>query len=74
MNENHRAAGAGTLSLDDIAAELTELHALIDQLDRKLEEFDEALTEEPRTIDKPRAGYLELLARYAHQLAVRIAE
>jgi electron transfer flavoprotein-quinone oxidoreductase len=47
---------------------------LLHQLTRKLEEYDEALAEEPRTVDRGRAEYLELLARYAHQLAVRLEE
>src|SRR5262249_34188001 len=54
--------------------EITELHGLIVKLERKLEEFDGALGHEPRTIDRDRAEYLEMLARYAQQLAVRIVE
>jgi electron transfer flavoprotein-quinone oxidoreductase len=55
-------------------AEIAELADLLYRLERKLEEFDEALAEEPRTIDRARADYLEKLARYAHQLATRFAE
>jgi alkylation response protein AidB-like acyl-CoA dehydrogenase/flavin-dependent dehydrogenase/electron transfer flavoprotein alpha subunit/ferredoxin-like protein FixX len=50
------------------------LQRLLDRLERKLVEYDEALAEEPRTLDRPRAEYLEMLARYAHQLSVRIVE
>jgi alkylation response protein AidB-like acyl-CoA dehydrogenase/flavin-dependent dehydrogenase/ferredoxin-like protein FixX len=56
------------------AAELAEIGRLLDQLERKLEEFDAALAKEPRTIDRARAEYLEMLARYAQQLAVRVVE
>ena len=44
------------------------------ELERKLEEFDAALAEEPRTVDRARAEYLEMLARYAQQLAGRVVE
>ncbi len=54
--------------------EITELQALIRKLEGKLEEFDAALTKEPRTVDRGRAEYLEMLARYAQQLALRIVE
>ncbi len=56
------------------AAEIAELQSLLTKLERKLEAFDEALAEEPRTIDRPRAEYLEMLARYAQQLAIRVVE
>ncbi|MCI0463152.1 MAG: acyl-CoA dehydrogenase family protein, partial [Gemmataceae bacterium] len=49
-----------------------ELDRLLTRLDRKLAEFDEALGEEPRTIDQARADYLLLLARYAQNLLARI--
>jgi alkylation response protein AidB-like acyl-CoA dehydrogenase/flavin-dependent dehydrogenase/electron transfer flavoprotein alpha subunit/ferredoxin-like protein FixX len=52
----------------------SEANQLLDQLDGMLNEFDEALSQEPRTIDRARADYLEMLARYAQQLAVRIQE
>ena len=55
-------------------AELAELGALLDTLESKLIEFETALEAEPRTIDRSRAEYLEMLARYAHQLTVRIGE
>jgi alkylation response protein AidB-like acyl-CoA dehydrogenase/flavin-dependent dehydrogenase/electron transfer flavoprotein alpha subunit/ferredoxin-like protein FixX len=55
-------------------AELTELYALLTKLDGKLAEFDAALAREPRTVDRARAEYLEMLARYAQQLALRILE
>src|SRR5262249_44203914 len=56
------------------AAELAELEHLLVKLDRKMAEFDAALAEEPRTIDRARAEYLEMLALYAQQLAARMAE
>jgi electron transfer flavoprotein-quinone oxidoreductase len=66
-------------SLGDLAErngrdEVAELVPLLDRLERKLLEFDEALAEEPRTIDRGRAEYLEMLARYAQQLALRLLE
>ncbi len=56
------------------AREIRELETLCGQLETKLAEFDGALAKEPRTIDRARAEYLEMLARYAQQLAVRILE
>ncbi|HEY7152930.1 MAG TPA: FAD-dependent oxidoreductase, partial [Gemmataceae bacterium] len=52
----------------------SSLPRLLDQLDRKLSEFEESLTKGPATIDRSRGDYLEMLARYAQQLAVRIQE
>src|SRR5262249_15965979 len=51
-----------------------ELDHLLTRLDRKLAEFDEALEQEPRTIDQGRADYLLMLARYAQNLLARITE
>jgi len=56
------------------AADVAELLGLLDKLERKLAAFDESLAEEPRTVDRARAEYLEMLARYAQQLAARIAD
>jgi alkylation response protein AidB-like acyl-CoA dehydrogenase/electron transfer flavoprotein alpha/beta subunit/ferredoxin-like protein FixX len=56
------------------AAELAEVARLLATLEHKLHEFDAALAEEPRTIDRARAEHLEMLARYAQQLAVRVVE
>ena len=53
---------------------VAELSPLIDRLDAKITEFDDALGEEPRTIDRARAEHLEMLARYAQQLVQRIVE
>jgi alkylation response protein AidB-like acyl-CoA dehydrogenase/flavin-dependent dehydrogenase/electron transfer flavoprotein alpha subunit/electron transfer flavoprotein alpha/beta subunit/ferredoxin-like protein FixX len=50
------------------------LRRLLGQLDQKLQEYDAALTEEPRTIDRARSEYLEMLTRYAQQLSIRIVE
>jgi len=55
-------------------AEIGELTALLEKLDGKLAEFDAALAREPRTVDRARAEYLEMLARYAQQVALRILE
>jgi electron transfer flavoprotein-quinone oxidoreductase len=56
------------------ARELGEIGRLLEVVDHKLREFDEALVEEPRTIDRARAEYLEMLARYAHQASARAHE
>src|SRR5439155_899758 len=56
------------------SADLTELHGLLEKFETKLNEFDAALAEEPRHIDHARAEFLEMLARYAQQLALRIVE
>jgi alkylation response protein AidB-like acyl-CoA dehydrogenase/electron transfer flavoprotein alpha subunit/flavin-dependent dehydrogenase/ferredoxin-like protein FixX len=48
---------------------VADLRRLLNRLERKLEEFEEALAEEPRTVDNGRAEYLEMLARYAQRLA-----
>lgn len=53
---------------------LNEAYRLLDQLDQKLREFDEALSKDPRTIDRARSDFLEMLARYAQQLASRLQE
>jgi alkylation response protein AidB-like acyl-CoA dehydrogenase/electron transfer flavoprotein alpha subunit/electron transfer flavoprotein alpha/beta subunit/ferredoxin-like protein FixX len=53
---------------------LTEVLGLLDKLEQKLVEFDEALGEEPRTIDPGRGEYLEMLARYAQQLSTRVVD
>jgi electron transfer flavoprotein-quinone oxidoreductase len=50
------------------------LRQLLDQLERKLQEFDEALAEEPRSVDRTRQEHLVMLARYAQQLANRVVE
>ncbi len=47
---------------------------LIPRLEQKLLEFEKALSHERRTVDRPRAEYLETLARYAQQLGERIQE
>jgi alkylation response protein AidB-like acyl-CoA dehydrogenase/electron transfer flavoprotein alpha subunit/electron transfer flavoprotein alpha/beta subunit len=55
-------------------SEITEIYSLLRKLDGKLQEFELALAEELRTVDRARADYLELLARYAQQLALRMVE
>jgi hypothetical protein len=56
------------------SAAVGALRAFVDQLDGKLAEFDAALAAEPRTLDRARADYLEMLARYSRQLAAQAAE
>jgi hypothetical protein len=51
-----------------------DVSILIDKLDRKLLEFDEGLAHGPASIDQPRSDYLEMLARYAQQLANQLVE
>jgi electron transfer flavoprotein-quinone oxidoreductase len=53
---------------------IARLNRLLTIFENKLKEFDSALEEEPRTIDRTRADYLEMLARYAHQVTVRVLE
>src|SRR5579871_473439 len=73
LAERLQAAPALALNGQD-TGEISECYALLGKLERKLEEFDVALAREPRTIDRARAEYLELLARYAQQLALRMVE
>lgn len=56
------------------SASLAELRPLLEKIEVKVREFDEALGEEPRTIDRARAEFLEMLARYVQQLANRFVE
>jgi flavin-dependent dehydrogenase len=56
------------------AAAIATLRVLIEQLEGKLTEFDAALACGPHRIDRARGEYLELLARYAQQLAARTVE
>src|SRR5262249_38033594 len=56
------------------APELGELRHLLTCLERKLAEFEHALDEEPRTIDRDRAAYLELLARYVRMALARMMD
>jgi len=51
-----------------------ELQSLVDRLEGKLDEFESALAEEPRTIDAARQEALLSLAQHARQLAAAIAE
>jgi electron transfer flavoprotein-quinone oxidoreductase len=57
-----------------LVEEVAELRHLLDALERKLAEFEAALAEEPRHVDRSRAEYLEMLARYAQQLTGRMVE
>jgi alkylation response protein AidB-like acyl-CoA dehydrogenase/flavin-dependent dehydrogenase/electron transfer flavoprotein alpha subunit/ferredoxin-like protein FixX len=56
------------------AEEIAKLRQLLATLERKLQEYEGAVAEEPRTVDRGRAEYLEMLARYAQQLAARVVE
>jgi flavin-dependent dehydrogenase/ferredoxin-like protein FixX len=56
------------------AAPPSELNSLLDELERKLQEFDAALGQGPALVDRPHNDYLEMLARYAQQLSYRIRE
>jgi flavin-dependent dehydrogenase len=56
------------------AVSLSELKLHLDELERKLREFDESLAEGPALVNRPHNDYLEMLARYAQQLAIRIRE
>jgi electron transfer flavoprotein-quinone oxidoreductase len=51
-----------------------ETLGLLDRIEQKLDEFDAALARAPATVDRPRGDHLEMLARYAQQLAVRLRE
>ena len=55
----------------DVRASVSKL---LDQLDRKLHELDDALTDGSAWVDRARSDHLEMLARYAQQLAVRVQE
>jgi alkylation response protein AidB-like acyl-CoA dehydrogenase/flavin-dependent dehydrogenase/ferredoxin-like protein FixX len=57
------------VNLRALTAASSSLDAHMSQLEMKLAEFDLALTEEPRTTDRGRAAYLEMLARYGQQLS-----
>jgi alkylation response protein AidB-like acyl-CoA dehydrogenase/flavin-dependent dehydrogenase/electron transfer flavoprotein alpha/beta subunit/ferredoxin-like protein FixX len=64
-----------TTSIESEKADLLDgLRHLLGQLEQKLQEFDEALAEEPRTVDRTRQEHLVMLTRYAQQLANRIVE
>ncbi len=47
---------------------------LLGQLEDKLDAFDEALERAPSAIDRARADHLEMLARYAQQLAAEFVQ
>ncbi|MGH7170535.1 MAG: hypothetical protein ACRELG_09690, partial [Gemmataceae bacterium] len=66
--------GGGDLVLPMRAAVRSELASLLDHLEHKLQEFDRMLTEGPAAVDRPHNDHLEMLARYAQQLAIRIQE
>jgi flavin-dependent dehydrogenase len=51
-----------------------ELEILLEMLETKLRVFEEALREGPSMVDRPHNDYLEMLARFSHQLTIRILE
>ncbi len=57
-----------------VAQALGEAAPLLDKIEHKLAEFDAALAQEPRTVDRARAEHLETLTRYAQQLAGRLLD
>jgi hypothetical protein len=50
------------------------LAGLVEKLEHKLREFEEALSDGPAALDRPGSDHLELLARYAQEIAIRIHE
>jgi flavin-dependent dehydrogenase len=48
-------------------------HELLDRMEAKLDAYDAALARGPHTLDRARADHLEMLARYAQQLAAQLA-
>jgi hypothetical protein len=58
-------------ALPDVPASAGEL---LRQLERKLEEYDEALAAGPPVMTRPASDHLEMLARYAHQLCRQLGE
>ena len=56
------------------AQEAEEFLGLCTNLTNKLQEFDEALAREPRTVDFARGEHLTMLARYGQQVAIRMSE
>ncbi len=65
--------GAGSANGQDSGLTV-ELRRLLRRFDHSLRAFDDALAEEPRTVDQARAEYLEMLTRYAQQLAEKIVD
>jgi alkylation response protein AidB-like acyl-CoA dehydrogenase/electron transfer flavoprotein alpha subunit len=54
------------------AAVVIEIRRLCGKVESKLRELEKALTEEPRTIDRARSEYLDMLARYVQQLTANL--
>ncbi len=52
----------------------SELEELLERLERKLQTFQASLRQGPAIVDRPHNDYLEMLARFAHQLTIRIRE
>ncbi len=69
---NGKVNGELTHSKDAPPLPVAEVLTLLSQLARKLVEFEDALTHEPRTLDRSRLEYLEMLTRYAEQLALQV--
>jgi electron transfer flavoprotein-quinone oxidoreductase len=64
-------AGAGPGISADTRAAAAEL---VRRLERKLEEYDEALAEGPPVVTRPAGEHLEMLARYAYHLCLQLRE
>ncbi len=64
-------AGSG---VDDAGEEGLRLRRLLGQLEDKLDAFDAVLERDPPAIGRARADHLEILARYAQQLAAELSQ
>jgi electron transfer flavoprotein-quinone oxidoreductase len=78
MNEwvdwGRNGAGSSPSSSHAVMAAMppSELGSMLNELERKLGEFDKALGDGPALVERPHNDYLEMLARYAQQLAQRV--
>jgi flavin-dependent dehydrogenase len=69
-----RAADPWAVSVVAAQEEGPRLRRLLGQFEGKLDAFDAVLDREPPTLGRVRADHLEILARYAQQLAGEIAQ
>ncbi len=70
LAEQPEAKAGASVRAEQVA--LAEAAELVERLERKLIDFDEALAREPRIIDRARTEYLVLLANHAQQQAARL--
>ena len=68
------ATGGGPARNGALSGVFPQALILLDKIEGKLEEFEAALAEEPRTVDRARGDQLEMLARYAQQLTGRFLD